>query len=201
MPEYRRAYRPGGTFFFTIVTHRRRPLFADVANIQRLRRAIGDVKNERPFDLTAAVILPDHLHFIWTLPTGDADYSGRIGRMKVLFTRSLAGTKWEGLARSEGLVGSAHPTKSRRQHRESQVWQRRFWEHTIRDEKDFEHHLNYLHYNPVKYRLCKCPHQWDASSFSNWVARSAYELDWQCQCDSKLLAKAYPDALDEMVGE
>jgi putative transposase len=194
MPEYRRAYRPGGTFFFTIVTQERRPLFRDPANVERLRAAIREVRRDWPFDPVAGVVLLDHLHFIWTLPPDDSDYSKRIGRIKVLFTRSLAGTEWENLGLARG--------DSRRRHAESDVWQRRFWEHVIRDERDYENHFNYLHYNPVKHELCTCPHLWEASSFAHWVQRDVYEPDWCCCCShGGPIRLPYPEELDQTVGE
>jgi putative transposase len=194
MPEYRRAYVPGGTFFFTVVTHQRRKLFADALNVQRLREAVSAVKVEWPFEVVAGVVLLDHLHFIWTLPPGDSDYSKRIGRMKALFTRGLAATKWEELARGSEV-------DSRRRHGESDVWQRRFWEHTIADERDLEHHFNYLHYNPVKHGLCACPHEWEASSFQYWVKRQVYEPQWCCCCKGGVIKSPYPGELERTVGE
>ena len=148
MPEYRRAYVPGGTFFLTLVTYQRNSLFSDPENISRLRHAVATVKSEMPFYLTGAVILPDHIHFLWTLPVGDQAYSKRVGRLKVIFTQSLHG---------KGALPQ-NVSNSRRKHHESYIWQRRFWEHTIRDEGDFEQHLNYIHYNSVKHGLVSCPH-------------------------------------------
>jgi putative transposase len=200
MPEYRRAYVPGGTFFFTLVVNQRRPIFRDPANVERLRAAMRAVQSEWPFDPVAGVVLLDHLHLIWTLCDGDSDYSKRIGRIKALFTRSLAGTTWDRL--------SSSAAGSRRRHHESDVWQRRFWEHVIRDPRDFENHLNYLHYNPVKHGLCTCPHAWPASSFRHWVNRKAYEPDWCCSCaraaapsTSAAIPLPYPEELDATVGE
>lgn len=126
MSQYRRSYLPGGVFFLTLVTYQRIPLFSEVENIFRLRKAIAKMRQEKPFDITAAVILPDHLHFIWTLPPNDSDYSQRMSRFKVLFTRSLRGKS----------ALSLEISASRRKHRESNVWQRRFWEHTIGKLKD-----------------------------------------------------------------
>nr|WP_229415304.1 transposase [Moorena bouillonii] len=135
MSNYRRSYVPGGVFFLTLVTYRRIPLFSDVENISLLRKAMAKMRTEKPFDITAAVVLPDHLHFIWSLPPDDSNYSMRVSRFKVLFTRSLRGK------RSFEVDVSA----SRRKHRESNVWQRRFWEHTIRNDHDLHRHLDYIH--------------------------------------------------------
>lgn len=172
MSQYRRSYVPGGTFFLTLVTYRRIPLFSDVGNISLLRKAMGKIRIEKPFEITAAVVLPDHLHFIWTLPEDDSNYSQRVSRLKVLFTRSLRGKR--------SLALDVSP--SRRKHRESDVWQRRFWEHTICDEWDLNRHLDYIHYNPVKHGLVSCPHSWEYSSFHQWVKRDKYRPDWGCCC-------------------
>lgn len=175
MSNYRRAWIPGGTFFLTIVTHRRQPLFREGERVEQLRQAIAIVKTETPFEIVAAVVLPDHLHFIWKLPSGDTNFSRRVGRLKVLFTRSLFGVGASARADSE----------SRRKHRESDVWQRRFWEHTIRNETELESCLNYIHYNPVKHGLVSCPHQWEYSSFHTWVKRGQYSFDWGCTCQGQ----------------
>ena len=123
---------------------------------------------ERPFDIPAAVVLPDHVHFLWTLPEGDTDYPTRVGRTKAVFTRSLAADDPRRMA----------PTVSRDVHRESGVWQRRYWEHTIRDEDDFKAHLDYVHYNPVRHGYVRSAREWSYSSFSRWVARGEYDSDW-----------------------
>src|SRR5207249_9380403 len=91
MSDYRRAYVPGGTFFLTLVMYNRLSLLADSRNISQLRRALVTVRQEHPFEVIAAVVLPDHLHFLWTLPPSDPNFSKRVGRLKVLFTQSLQG--------------------------------------------------------------------------------------------------------------
>jgi putative transposase len=175
MPEYRRAYVPGGTFFLTLVTYQRIPLFSESENICRLRLAIAKTRTERPFKITGAVILPDHIHFLWTLPSDDTNYSYRVSRFKILFTRMIRG--------KPSLPQNV--SASRRKHRESNVWQRRFWEHVIRDESDMEKHLDYIHYNPVKHGLVCCPHLWEYSSFSRWVKTGRYRDDWGCICGGR----------------
>ena len=132
MPEYRRIYVPGGTFFITLVTYQRKPLFSNPENISKLRYAVATARSEMPFEIVRAVVLPNHIHFLWTLPADDLAYSKRVGRLKVLFTQSFRGK------------GALHKntSSSRAKHRESDVWQRRFWEHTIRNEADFERHLD-----------------------------------------------------------
>ncbi|EAZ90110.1 REP-associated tyrosine transposase [Crocosphaera chwakensis] len=175
MSNYRRLYFKGSTIFLTIVTYQRVPLFKNSDYITKLRIAVSQVKKEKPFDILGAVILPDHLHFIWSLPKHDSNYSQLISRMKVLFTRSIG----------RQLRSVNNIPESRRKHRESNVWQRRFWEHTIRNEQDLKTHLDYIHYNPVKHRLVSCPHHWEYSSFHQWVKRGFYPLEWGCCCHGK----------------
>jgi putative transposase len=191
MPEYRRYYLPGGTFFFTIVTYQRASLFSNEDNLDHLRKAIRQVMRETPFDMPAAVVLPDHIHLLATLPPGDADYSKRIGRIKALFTRYL----------SNHEKASSVTSASRRAHRESAVWQRRFWEHTIEDDEDFEQHLNYIHHNPVKHGLASCPHQWVHSSFRKWVEAGLYPVDWCCCCEGRTPAPPKFLRVKSMAGE
>ena len=191
MSQYRRSYVPGGVFFLTLVTYRRIPLFSDVENISLLRKAIAKMRTEKPFDITAAVVLPEHIHFIWSLPPNDSNYSQRVSRLKVLFTRSLK--------RNFSLSGDISP--SRLQHRESNVWQRRFWEHTIFNEQDLHRHLDYIHYNPVKHGLVSCPHLWEYSSFHKWVNQGKYPLDWGCSCGNNLPQVPDFGDLEGQVGE
>jgi putative transposase len=178
MPNYRRAIQHGGTFFFTLVTHERQPLFANPLAIDQLRLAVKTVQGERPFEFVAGVVLPDHLHWLWTMLNMDTDFSSRIGRIKALFTRSIG----RGLAHVELNPSSS---TSRQRHRESDVWQRRFWEHQIRDQSDLNRHLDYIHYNPVKHRLASCPHAYPFSSFEKWVKRDVYTTDWLCICNGR----------------
>jgi putative transposase len=170
MPNYRRYWVPGGTYFFTLATYQRRPIFAPPENVQRLREAVAAVRRELPFEFVAGVILPDHMHFLWTLPPSDHDYSKRIGKVKAGFTKSLPRPTPPGLP------------ISRQRHGESDVWQRRFWEHTVTDMDELEVFLNYIHFNPVKHGHARCPHLWPASSFSKWVASGLYASGWGCSC-------------------
>jgi putative transposase len=173
MSDYRRFLLPGGTYFFTLVAYQRRPRFAQPSDVQRLRDAVAFVQREQPFRFLAAVILPDHMHFIWTLPPSDSDYSRRIGRMKVHFARGLVrgqcppDVDYVDFTRScDASVGSEiGVSPSRRKHRDADVWQRRVWEHTIDEEGELQALLDYIHYNPVKHGLAACPHAWAASSF------------------------------------
>ena len=191
MPTYHRAYVPGGTFFLTLVTYNRKPLFADSHNVVRLRNALSTVRHEHSFEIAAAVVLPDHVHFLWTLLPGEPNFSKRIGRLKVLFTQSL-----------QGRLMTAHDvSQSRLSHRERDVWQRRFWEHTIRDEKDFQQHVDYIHYNPVKHELTTCPHRWAYSSFARWVRQGAYTAAWCCTCGGRKIKVSNFSAIEGTVGE
>ena len=158
MSNYRRAKIAGGTFFFTVVTHDRTPYFADESAIQILRAAFAKVKTARPFEIEAIVVMPDHLHCIWRLPTGDDDYSGRWREIKKIASRQL------------------DPVTNLRNKRP--VWQRRFWEHAIRDQEDCRRHMDYVHYNPVKHGLARRPIDWPWSSFKKAVAKGWYEPAW-----------------------
>lgn len=191
MSDYRRYFVAGGTYFFTIVTYQRKALFGDETNVQRLRDALAEVKQELPFDIQAAVLLPDHMHFIWALPAGDDNYSRRIGLMKVKFTRSLRGEN----------SFPQNVSASRRKHRESDVWQRRFWEHTIGDEDEFERLFDYIHYNPVRHGYASCPHLWPTSSFHRWVDRGVYDVGWGCCCKRRGPGKFDFEDIHDKTGE
>lgn len=193
MSDYRRFFVPGGTYFFTIVTQHRRHLFATDGNVNRLRDAVRDVQQTLPFTIDAAVVLPDHLHFIWSLPPGDRNYSQRIGMIKVGFTRALRSV--------DHHEHTPSGSSSRRKHRESDVWQRRFWEHVVRDEDEFEAYFDYVHYNPVKHQHAVCPHQWAASSFHRWVKAGVYEDGWGCRCGGRRPGKFDFSKIEDIVGE
>ena len=145
MPNYRRVYVPGGMFFFTLVTQGRVPILTDPDARGHLRRAFVDCRSRWPFRIEAIVLVPDHLHAIWSLPRGDTDYSIRWAWIKKEFTKSWV---------AEGGVEEA-VSDSRRRNRRRGVWQRRFWEHSIQDEDDLERHCDYIHYNPVKHGLVR----------------------------------------------
>ena len=168
MPEYRRIHEPGGTYFFTVVTHERRPILTCDLARSCLRTAIERERSKHPFEMFACVLLPDHLHAIWTLPRGDDTYSDRWAAIKESFTRSyLAGGGEEGT-----LSGS------RVRHRERAIWQRRFWEHTCRDEDDIERCMDYIHWNPRKHGLADRVRDYPFSSFHRHVRAGAYDIDW-----------------------
>jgi putative transposase len=172
MPNYRRVFVPGGTFFFTLVAENRAPYFAAELARNRLHDAIAACQQRRSFELDAFVLLPDHLHLLMTLPPGDADYSTRVAAIKVGFTRAQL-----------AAGGAEQPrSHSRVRKRRRGIWQRWFWEHTIRDMTDFNTHLDYIHYNPVKHGLAHCPHEWPFSSFARHVSAGKYGADWLCAC-------------------
>ena len=162
MVLYRRNRVEGGTYFFT-VTLRDRSSDILVRHVELLRGAFHAVQVERPFIIDAIVILPDHLHAIWTLPDGDADYSGRWRAIKSRFTRVL---------RTSGVL------LTRDERGEYRLWQRRFWEHTIRDDRDYQHHVNYIHWNPVKHGLTTRVADWPYSSFHRYVHLGLLPNDW-----------------------
>jgi putative transposase len=172
MPEYRRVRQPGGTYFFTVVTHDRRNLFDTDSSRRLLREAIAAVRSESPFSIDAFVLLRDHLHAMWTLPAGDADYSSRWGKIKKQFTESFLNA-----GGTDRIVSQSKTTNRRRG-----VWQRRYWEHLIRDERDYNRHLDYIHFNPVNHGYVNCPHAWPFSSFHRQVALGSYAADWSCGC-------------------
>ena len=128
-------------------------------------------RRERPFAIEAIVVLPDHLHTIMTLPPDDSDFSGRWRRIKSLFTRQVVST------------GFACPRNSRGEYA---LWQRRFWEHTIRDERDLVAHMDYIHYNPVKHGLASRVSDWPFSSFHRYVRIGALPDDWAGDAKSNM---------------
>lgn len=168
MSNYRRWRAEGGTFFFTIVTYERRPIFAE-ANARRfLREAIHSVRARLDFHIVAIVLLPDHLHMIMELPPKDDDYSTRLRQIKTLFTRTFTEHADTKCGRSE----------SREKRAEHTVWQRRFFEHMVRDETDLRRCADYIHVNPVKHGLVTRVRDWPWSSFHRWVRLGHYDIDW-----------------------
>jgi putative transposase len=168
VPNYRRWYVAGGTFFFTLVTHGRRKFLTNAASRALLRAAIRKERGKRPFTIVAWVLLPDHLHTVWTLPQEDDQYSRRWQKIKEEFTKTyLAASGHEGIR-----------SRSRRRRRERAVWQRRFWEHTVRDEQDLQRCVDYVHWNPVKHGLAGRVRDWPWSTFHRFVAAGDYDIDW-----------------------
>jgi putative transposase len=168
MSRYRRAPTPGATYFFTVVTYRRRGFLCDDDVRAALRQAIVRVREKHALTLDAWVLLPDHLHCIWTLPEGDADFALRWNLIKRYVTRACGPR-----LHHPGLM-----TASKQRHRESTLWQRRYWEHRVRDENDFAAHMDYVHYNPVKHGLCRRPSEWPYSTLHQWIAKGVYPSGW-----------------------
>jgi len=164
--RYRRSFSPGGTFFFTVVTYQRRKIFVELANIELLVDVTDEIRQRHPFKIIAQVILPDHLHTIWELPREDTDYPTRWRLIKSLFTRRMEKHPHADLPPSRLLKG------------EQAVWQRRYWEHQIRDDEDLERHIEYIHFNPVHHGLVKLPVEWPSSSFQQYVKDGIYDVDW-----------------------
>lgn len=164
--QYRRSQTKGGSFFFTIVTHERQKILCHDENAALINEAFQRVTLKYPFDIDAFVLLPDHIHCIWTLPRGDNDFSTRWRLIKSYFTKGCRDEYKNVL------------TLSRSRKNEQAIWQRRFWEHTIRDENDFSRHVDYIHYNPVRHGLPKSPREWPHSSFHQYVKRGIYDFNW-----------------------
>lgn len=163
MPNYHRYRVPGGSYFFTVNLLNRKSTFL-TDHIDPLRAAFRKVRENHPFHIDAVVILAEHLHTIWTLPAEDDDYSTRWRLIKTEF--SLA------------LPGSESRSQSRTDKGERGIWQRRFWEHSIRDDEDYARHVDYIHYNPVKHGHVQRVIDWPYSSFHNYVARGILPKDW-----------------------
>lgn len=163
MSTYRREWIPGGTYFFTVtLADRRSTLLVDA--IPLLRKAYAEARSRLPFETVAICVLPDHLHAILTLPDGDSDYAQRWALIKSGFSRALP---------SAESIGASKSHK-----REKGIWQRRFWEHRIRDDADLARHVDYTHFNPVKHGLVAQVRNWPYSSFHHYVARGVLPGDW-----------------------
>jgi REP-associated tyrosine transposase len=163
MTNYRRNFVPGGSYFFTVnLADRRLQLLTQ--HIEPLRAAFRYIQERHPFTVEAAVILPDHLHAVWTLPDGDADFATRWRLIKTEFSRALP---------SDERISASRQSKGERG-----IWQRRYWEHTLRNEGDFERHVNYIHFNPVKHGHVSRVKDWPYSSFHRMVQAGVYPEDW-----------------------
>ena len=163
MTNYRRNFVRGGSYFFTVnLADRRLRLLTE--HISALRTAVRDTRASHPFAIDAIVVLPDHLHAIWTLPEGDADFALRWRLIKSAFSRALP--NGEHVSRSRAIRG------------ERGIWQRRYWEHSIRDDNDFARHMDYIHINPVKHGLVARVSDWPYSSFHRMVKLGIYPEDW-----------------------
>lgn len=163
MSDYRRNRVPGGTYFFTVnLQDRSSRLLID--HIDLFRESVRKVRSRRPFHIDAWVVLPEHMHCIWTLPQGDTDYSARWKAIKIAFAKALPrNLKFSDIRLRPGERG---------------IWQRRFWEHTIRSEQDYAAHVDYIHINPMKHGCVECVADWPYSSFHRYVAAGIYPVDW-----------------------
>jgi putative transposase len=169
MPNYRRALVPGGCWFFTVnLADRRAHLLTD--HVDALREATRETRQRYPFRIDAFVVLPDHLHAVWTLPAGDADFSIRWRLIKSRFARSIP--------KLEQLTGVQQKRGERG------IWQRRFWEHLIRDDADYARHVEYCYINPVKHALARRVCDWPHSSFHRDVQDGISPEDWAGDTDS-----------------
>src|SRR5437762_1154180 len=163
MTNYRRNFAAGGSFFFTVnLAERRLRLLTE--HIDELRSAFRETRRDHPFTIDAMVVLPDHLHAVWTMPEDDANVATSWRLIKSAFSRSL--TSGERISDSRAAKG------------ERGIWQRRYWEHTIRDQNDFTRHIDYIHINPVKHGLAARVRDWPYSSFDRMVKLGVYPEDW-----------------------
>jgi len=163
MSNYLRYRIAGGCYFFTVnLLNRNNTLLLD--HIDLLRESVRLCKQKRPFHIDAWVVLPEHMHAIWTLPEGDDDFSNRWKIIKTHF--------------SKGLSATEKRSKTRLKRGERGIWQRRFWEHTIRDDNDYAHHMDYVHFNPVKHEWVNNVIDWPYSSFHRYYKNGLYPADW-----------------------
>jgi putative transposase len=169
MPNYRRTFVPGGCWFFTAnLLDRRSRLLTD--EIETLREATRRTLKRHPFRIDAFVVLPDHIHAIWTLPEGDTDFSTRWRLIKIVFSKAMPATE--------------RLSKVRRARGERGIWQRRFWEHLIRDDEDYRRHVEYCYINPVKHGLVSRVGEWPFSSFHRDVSAGLFPQDWAGEFDA-----------------
>jgi len=168
MLEYRRVFLKGGTYFITIVTYQRGELFTNPQARKFLHHAFVDVKFRFPLKMDAVCLLPDHIYVLMRLPEDDADYPMRIREIKRLFTKAYLNNIGPGAPRNE----------SRQKKHEAAIWQRRYWEHLIRDEKDLNTHIDYIHYNQVKHGLVHSVAKWKWSSFHRYVKEGVCDPEW-----------------------
>ena len=164
MPNYRRAWQPGGTWFFTVNLLRRGDNDLLVSRIDLLRDAVQVVRRAHPFHTHAWTVLPDHLHCLLELPDGDTDFALRWRLIKLMFSRALPKTE--------------HRSARRIRTGERGIWQRRYWEHLIRDDRDFAAHMDYVFINPVKHGLVQAVCDWPHSTFHRCVENGLYARDW-----------------------
>ncbi len=171
MPNYIRWRESGASYFFTVVTYRRRPLFNDARARHLLREALLATRQKWPFEQAACVLLPNHLHCLWTLPEHDDNYPARWAAIKRHFSASFIHSG-----------GTTLPvTTNQAKHRQRGIWQPRYWEHRIRDEKDWYRHRDYIHLNPVKHNYVTDPKLWPFSSIHRHIELGWLDPDWPGQ--------------------
>jgi putative transposase len=168
MPEYLRVKVKGGIYFFTVVTFGRQPILTNDHVRAALREGIQEVRQSFPFTIEAWVLLPDHFHTLWTLPENDDNFSYRWAVIKRIVSKRCGSL--------EGIRGPVSDSRGKR--RERPFWQRRFWEHCIRDDLDLQRHLDYIHLNPVKHGYVKRVIDWPYSTFHRFVTQGLYPPDW-----------------------
>ncbi len=168
MSNYRRLHNAGATYFFTVVTYRRRKILCTDTLRNALRAGIQATQTTHPFSINAWVLLPDHLHCIWTLPADDADFGLRWALIKRFVSKHCA----------TELHQADLMTDSKLRRNELTIWQRRFWEHQIRDDQDFNAHLDYIHYNPVKHGYVVKVADWEYSTFHRYQRDGLYPQGW-----------------------
>ncbi|MBI5462714.1 MAG: transposase [Gammaproteobacteria bacterium] len=164
MPDYRRARHPGGIYFFTVALLKRNGNDVLTRHIALLRQSVAQVRRAHPFIIHAWVVLPEHLHCVLEFPHGDANYTLRWRLIKAFFARNLPAVEFH--------------SEIRRRRGERGIWQRRIWEHLIRDEADYRAHMNYVHFNPVRHGLVERVRDWPYSTFHRCVERGVYPMDW-----------------------
>lgn len=168
MPTYVRWRECGATYFFTVVAYRRQRILTGRLSRQLLRGAIQSVRARLPFEMPAFVLLPDHLHCIWTLPEDDDDFALRWRQIKARFTHDYV---------ARGGV-DRDVTPQRASQRRRGIWQARHWEHRIRDDDDYERHRDYIHLNPVSHGFAERPEDWPWSSFHRHVRLGMLDSAW-----------------------
>lgn len=161
--KYRRARMAGGTFFFTVnLADRNTDTLVRYAD--EFRSVVNKVKQAHPFSIVAMAVLPDHLHTIWRLPEGDVDYPTRWSLIKAGFSRRIPAVE--------------RIRHTRQAKRERGIWQRRYWEHLIRDDLDLARHVDYIHYNPVKHGWVSRAVDWPHSTLHGYIERGIFPADW-----------------------
>ena len=164
MRTYQRLRIDRACYFFTVNLAEREGNHLLIQHIEHLREAFRQTRQDHPFEIDAIVILPEHLHCIWQLPPEDSDYSTRWRLIKARFSMAIPKTE--------------RISKSRIRKSERGIWQRRYWEHAIRNQRDYQNHVDYIHYNPVKHGHAKAARDWPHSSFHRWVRQGYYDADW-----------------------